>query len=314
MIIIKQYSPSDKIIWNEFVKLIKSEHFFFYREYMDYHSERFKDHSLMFFDEKNTLLALLPANISDNIIYSHQGLTFGGLLMKASAKQKDILEIFYAIKEYLKSSNYTSLIYKKIPYIYNNIPNDEDLYGLFKINAKLFRRDISSTIKIKNQIKYSKGRKWIVKKAKDNELVYSRTEKIDDFWENLCNVLSDNHNVKPIHSLQEIKYLYEKFPNNIKFYTTTHNSRLVSGAVIFEVSDVAHTQYLYNTYEGREVGALDGLIDYLVKEVYSSKEYFDFGISNENQGQVLNEGLIAQKEGFGARAVAHDFFEIKSND
>ncbi|MEQ4662350.1 GNAT family N-acetyltransferase [Providencia rettgeri] len=314
MIIIKQYSPSDKIIWNEFVKLIKSEHFFFYREYMDYHSERFKDHSLMFFDEKNTLLALLPANISDNIIYSHQGLTFGGLLMKASAKQKDILEIFYAIKEYLKSENYISLIYKKIPYIYNNIPNDEDLYGLFKINAKLFRRDISSTIKIKNQIKYSKGRKWIVKKAKDNELVYSRTEKIDDFWENLCNVLSDNHNVKPIHSLQEIKYLYEKFPNNIKFYTTTHNSRLVSGAVIFEVSDVAHTQYLYNTHEGREVGALDGLIDYLVKEVYSSKEYFDFGISNENQGQVLNEGLIAQKEGFGARAVAHDFFEIKSND
>ncbi|MEX9216013.1 GNAT family N-acetyltransferase [Providencia rettgeri] len=314
MITIKQYTSNDKIIWNEFVKLIKSEHFFFYREYMDYHSERFTDHSLMFFDEKNTLLALLPANMSNNTIYSHQGLTFGGLLMKPSVKQKDILKIFNSIKEYLKNKNYSSLIYKKIPYIYNNMPNDEDLYGLFRVDAKLIRRDVSSTIRIKNQIKYSKGRKWILKKAKESGLVYSKTENIDEFWESLEMVLSNNHNVKPTHSASEIKDLHEKFPNNIKFYTAIYNNKPVSGAVIFEVSDVAHTQYLYNTYDGREVGALDGLIDYLVKEVYASKEYFDFGISNENQGKDLNEGLIAQKEGFGARAVAHDFFEIKSND
>lgn len=314
MIHIKKYSTNDKIIWNEFVKLIKNEHFFFYREYMEYHSDRFTDNSLMFYDSKNSLIAILPANINNNIIYSHQGLTFGGLLIKSSIKQKDVLNIFLAIKDYLKNNKLHSMIYKRIPYIYHNMPSDEDLYGLFRINAKLIRRDVSSAIKIKKQIKYSKGRKWIIKKTKESNLEYSLCSNTEEFWNNLENVLLQSHNVKPTHSLKEIKYLIELFPNNIKLYTVNYNQKPVSGAVIFEMSEIAHTQYLYNTPEGREIGALDGLIDYLVKEVYSSKEYFDFGISNEDNGKILNEGLIAQKEGFGARAITHDFFEIKAND
>lgn len=39
-------------------------------------------------------------------------------------------------------------------------------------------------------------------------------------------------------------------------------------------------------------------------------KYFDFGISNENNGRFLNRGLIAQKEGFGARTIVHDFYEL----
>lgn len=133
---------------------------------MEYHSDRFTDNSLMFYDSKNSLIAILPANINNNIIYSHQGLTFGGLLIKSSIKQKDVLNIFLAIKDYLKNNKLNSMIYKRIPYIYHNMPSDEDLYGLFRINAKLIRRDVSSAIKIKKQIKYSKGRKWIIKKPR----------------------------------------------------------------------------------------------------------------------------------------------------
>ncbi|SDE80971.1 hypothetical protein, partial [Sporomusa acidovorans] len=69
-------------------------------------------------------------------------------------------------------------------------------------------------------------------------------------------------------------------------------------------------QYLANSEEGRSTGALDLVIHYLVTEVYKDKIYFDFGISNEKQGRFLNTGLIAQKEGFGARAVVHDFYSL----
>ena len=31
----------------------------------------------------------------------------------------------------------------------------------------------------------------------------------------------------------------------------------------------------------------------------------------KNEGRFLNAGLIAQKEGFGARAVVHDFYELE---
>jgi len=312
-VFVKQYQSEDRVIWDEFVTLAKNSHFFFYRKYMDYHSSRFTDHSLMIYNDKDTLVALLPANKNNDQLISHQGLTFGGLLIKASAKQSEILAVFFSLQEYISGNNISSILYKRIPYIYHSMPCDEDLYALFRINAKLTRRDVSSSIKLAQQIKYSKGRKWIVKKAQESGMIYKEIFEIDEFWVNLKKVLQAIHGVNPVHSLDEIKELKNNFPKNIKFYIAELNGEQISGAVIFEVGNTVHTQYLFNTEQGRQIGALDGLIDYLVKDVYAQYAYFDFGISNEEQGLVLNEGLISQKEGFGARAVVHDFYEITPN-
>ena len=67
---------------------------------------------------------------------------------------------------------------------------------------------------------------------------------------------------------------------------------------------------LQSTNEGKAIGAMDVLIDTLIKERFKHYRYFDFGISNESRGRYLNEGLVAQKEGFGARSVVHDFYEL----
>lgn len=311
---VKKYSDTDQKIWDEFVSLAKNKHFFFLRSFMEYHSDRFNDHSLMFFDDSQKLLAVLPANSADGKLYSHQGLTFGGLVIKSSAKQKEINEIFEVIPEYLKGNGFFSLIYKKMPYIYHAFPCDEDLYSLFRLDSPIIRRDVSSTIKMNNQIKYSKGRKWIVKKSSSSGIVYQESNNVSAFWSNLTEVLRSGHGAKPVHSCDEIVALKKEFPENIKVFSASLNGEQIAGAVIFVTDTVAHTQYLYNTVAGREVGALDGLVDYLVKTVFVDKEFFDFGISNEKQGRYLNEGLISQKEGFGARAVVHDFYEIKAND
>lgn len=312
--IVKKYSSNDKIIWNEFVKLSKNHHFFFERDFMEYHSDRFNDHSLMIYDEKDKLLALLPANLEQDILYSHQGLTFGGLIIKSTAKQNEILDVFVEIKKYLKENSLNKLIYKKTPYIYNNMPCDEDLYALFRLSSKLIRRDVSSTIDLNEQIKYSKGRKWIVKKSKEYGLIYNKITDVDVFWKHLEDVLLSGHGAKPTHNKEEIKKLKELFPKNIEIYSAENEQGILAGAVIFNTKNVIHTQYLFNTNLGRDVGALDGLIDHLVKDIFIDKKYFDFGTSNENQGIFLNEGLISQKEGFGGRAVVHDFYEVSVND
>lgn len=311
---VERYSSQNKIIWDEFVRLSKNKHFFFYRDYMDYHSERFDDYSLMIFDNNDKIIALLPANFDGNILYSHQGLTFGGLIIKSSVKQKEVNNAFEVIVDYLKDKGIKSFLYKKIPHLYHHMPSDEDLYPLFKLGFSLIRRDVSSTIKLNNQIKYSKGRKWIVKKALSSSLVFSKSNDLKRFWYNLQDTLMKGHGVTTVHSYEEIKYLSEKFPKEIQFYSAMLGEEQVAGAVVFVTDTVAHTQYLYNNEKGREVGALDGLIDYLVKNTFIEKEYFDFGTSNENQGRDINEGLISQKEGFGARAVAHDYYEIRLND
>ena len=62
----------------------KNSTFLFQRDFMDYHSDRFMDHSLLVFkDEK--LIAVLPGNQVDNTVYSHQGLTYGGLIVHKKA-------------------------------------------------------------------------------------------------------------------------------------------------------------------------------------------------------------------------------------
>lgn len=308
---LKQYSVEHKNIWNEFVRNSKNTHFFFQRDYMEYHSDRFNDFSLMIFDEADKLIAILPANIKENILYSHQGLTFGGFLVDDKMKTETMLEIFESLKYFLKEQNIKKIVYKCIPYIYHIKPSEEDRYALFRNDAQLIRRDVTSTIDLTEQVRYSKGRKWTINKAKKESIQTFESDDYEAFWELLTGVLESNHEAKPVHTLEEMKKLADLFPKNIKLFLAKKDERIVSGALIYENQNIVHTQYLANSEEGRDLGALDLLIDYLIKDIYKNKKYFDFGISNEDAGRYLNTGLIAQKEGFGARAVVHDFYELE---
>ena len=305
------YSKKYKNQWNDFVKKAKNSHFFFLRDYMEYHSDRFHDHSLLVLDDKKKIIALLPANRDENILYSHQGLTFGSFIVEDKMKTETMLEIFTILKIFLKEAGIEKLIHKCIPYIYHIKPSEEDRYALFRNDAKLIRRDVSSTIDLTAEIRYSKGRKWTINKAKKENIEVIYSEDYDVFWNLLSSVLKSNHEAKPVHSLEEIKLLVKKFPKNIKLYLAKKDKIVVSGALIYENVNIIHTQYLANSELGRETSALDLLIDHLIKDIYKDKKYFDFGISNENAGQYLNTGLIAQKEGFGARPVVQDFYELE---
>jgi len=310
-LIVEIYSPKRKKDWDAFIDKSKNSHFMHKRDYMDYHADRFADCSLILKTCKDEILALFPANIIDGVVYSHQGLTFGGLLMSARVTMLIVTKCFDCIGSFLKS-NYgvSEVIYKRTPDFYNRYPSQEDLYALFKLNAQVVRRDISSLIPLDTRISYTKGRKWSINKAKKSGIVVAEVTDIAQFWSLLISVLEERHEAKPVHTVQEMALLMERFPGNIRcFVAQAVDSSIVSGALVYETESVAHTQYLANSQFGREVGALDYLLDVLISDIYKDKKYFDFGISTENNGRTLNEGLIAQKEGFGARGFVHDFYK-----
>ena len=85
---------------------------------------------------------------------------------------------------------------------------------------------------------------------------------------------------------------------------------MLAGVIVYADGPVAHTQYISSTDEGREVGASDLVLDHLIRNVYSDKAYFDFGISTEQAGYHLNEGLSLYKENFGGRAICYDWYEL----
>lgn len=307
---ITKYLNADKSVWDEFLLNCKNYHFMFHRDFMEYHSDRFDDFSLIIRDEKGKIVTLLPGNISGDVFYSHQGLTFGGFLVDKSIHAVDMLEIFDLLKSFLKSNNIKKIIYKCIPVIYHQYPAQEDLYVLFRNSAKLYRRDISSSILISSGFKYSKGRKWGINKAKKEGVVCKEIDKPSEAWELIREVLATHHDAKPVHNESEIDYLKEKFPKNIKVFVAFFNEEMVSASVTFETTNVVHAQYLACNSIGRDICALDMLIDFIILETAKHAKVFDFGISNENDGKYLNSGLISQKESFGARAIVHDFYSV----
>lgn len=306
---IEKYNTEYKSVWDDFVSSSRNGTFLFYRDYMEYHSGRFQDYSLMFF-EKNKLVALLPANISEQVFYSHQGLTYGGLILSEDTKTPQTIEIIDTVVKYLQENKVSKIIYKPIPHIYHRYPSEDDLYALFRNKAILISRNISSSINLSDKLGYSELRRRQIKKAEKQNLIVCESDSLPEFWAVLEENLKKNHQAVATHSLGEIAHLKNQFPDNIRLFCTLKEDRVVAGCLIFETATVAHTQYISATKEGKECGALDLLFDYLIDQVFTTKKYFDFGTSNEDNGYFLNEGLISQKEGFGARGVVYDTYQL----
>ncbi|MBX9597230.1 MAG: GNAT family N-acetyltransferase [Burkholderiales bacterium] len=310
MIEVKPYNANLINEWNLFIQTAKNTHFMFNRGYMGYHSHRFKDFSLMFYS-KNKLIAVLPANITNEELYSHQGLTFGGLILASNIQAIQVIHCFEACIAYLRNQNLKKIHYKCIPYIYHQMPSDEDKYALFLNGFHLVRRDLSSSVLLNNRLNYTESRKGPLRKARNNELLIIELLDFSEFWILLENVLSGSHNAKPVHSAAEIQQLRNSFPENIRLFVTVNkDGQILAGAVVYVSYPVIHLQYLASSADGRMVGALDLVIDHILHMHIAECTIVDFGISNENSGRYLNEGLIAQKEGFGARGIAHDFYEL----
>ena len=297
--------------WDEFNSKAKNGHFFFYRDYMEYHSDRFHDFSLIIYNDKGNIMALLPASIDGDTVISHGGLTFGEFVCDSKMTAAKMLDIFDNVKQFLKNAGVRIFIYKCMPVIYNKYPSDEALYALFRNNAELYRRDVSFSIYLPDRLPYRYTRKSEVKKGYKHQYSLQESSKYGEYITLLDKILIKYHGTHPVHSVEELRMLAGKFPDNIKLYTAEKNGRIEAGTVIFLQAGVVHTQYLANSDEGRKTGALDCLLDWLITEVYKDKTWFDFGISCEQEGRYLNEGLAAQKEGFGARSVVHDFYRIE---
>ena len=297
--------------WNNFNKNARNGHFIFDRNYMEYHSDRFEDYSLMFYDN-NKLLAVLLASIKENVVVSHGGLTFGGIISSFQMSTNKMIEIFEVLIQFLQKEDISTLIYKPVPSIYHTMPSSEDLYALFINKSVLFRRDVSSTILMENRGKYSKGRKSAIKQAVKNGLDVRQSFDFNKFIEIEKTLLNIKFGVNPVHTGEEMTMLAKLFPNNIKLFMAFKNNKPLGGTIIYENKQTAHCQYISSTEEGKELGAVDITINYLLTDYYKDKRYFDFGISTEKDGKYLNQNLIRNKESYGASATVYDFYKLKT--
>jgi len=255
----------------------------------------------------------LPANRVNDTVFSHQGLTYGGLIFNNKIKLAAALQVFKSVLAYLHGVGVTTLHIKSIPAIYHKQPAQEIDYALFLTNATLTRRDAIAVIDNSAALKVAANRMEGVKKGMANGFTVQQSDDFAGFWNQVLEPnLQSRHGIKPVHSANEITRLAGLFPNNVKLFTVLQDNRITAGTVIFESDTLAHAQYIAAGEDKGENGSLDFLYHHIVTQQYADKKYFDFGNSNEQQGKKLNTGLAFWKESFGARTMFQDFYDVQT--
>ncbi|PKV67102.1 acetyltransferase (GNAT) family protein [Pontibacter ramchanderi] len=295
--------------WDAFVQASKNGTFLFQRDYMEYHADRFQDHSLLFY-YKERLIALLPANASGNDLHAHAGLSYGGIVSGTKMKAALMLQVFDALIRYSREQQLKALFYKAIPHIYHQLPAEEDLYALLRYGATLYRRDVNSVIDLGQPVRYSKDRRWRLSQGIGQGWQVQTSDDYSGFMQLVATQLESRHKLQPVHTAEEVRRLVQAFPDNIRLYTISSEGELLTGALVFQTATVAHCQYIGAGSRAQEEGAAYVLLDHLIRQVYAHKKYFSFGVSTEQQGLYLNEGLVSYKESYGARTVVHDFYRL----
>lgn len=303
------YDASLGTVWDDLVRAARARHFLFERAYMDYHADRFADGSLVLLDHGRPVAAL-PASRHGDELVSHGGLTFGALLSDKRMTAGRAVDALTTVVRRLRAEGVRRWTYKPLPHIYHLTPAEEDLYALTVLGARIDRREASAAVRCASRLEYSSERRRAVRRAQREELELGRCHAFDEFMTLVADVLRSRHGVAPVHSVAEISSLAARFPNAIKLYAArADDGSILAGTIVYETPAVAHAQYIGTSEEGRRTRAQDRLFDHLLSDVYARKPWFDFGISNERDGS-LNDGLMRNKEGFGARCVVHDRYVV----
>ncbi len=306
-----KYDASMAARWDEFARLSRNGTLLHQRGYMDYHSDRFKDCSLIAMRE-GKLCALLPACVDGDTLWSHRGLTYGGWLVPLKHFDATVMiEVMDAACQWMTDKGIKRLVYKPVPHIYHRYPCEEDLYALFRHQARLIETNISTTIDLSCPLPLDRGNKSGANAARKAGIQVGPSYDWQGYWNLLSSLLDERYGTRPVHTLDEMRLLQGRFPDGIRLYTATLNGELLAGVVMYLSQPVAHCQYIGASPQGKDSKALTLLFDYLIGEATKSGyRYFDFGISNEDHGRYLNEGLVRQKSRLGGRGIVYNTFEI----
>ena len=308
------YTHELSAVWDTFCEAANNATFLHTRQFLSHHGSRFEDASLLVMKE-DQIVGVMPAarDPSDSMaVCSHPGLTYGGLVASQWLTGERSLMALEAIAEYFKNAGYARLLYKVVPHIYHRRPAQDDVYALYRMGARRYRTDLAAVIDLADRAAVSSRRIRALNKAKQSGILIKKGNRyVTKFWHVLTDNLANQHNVRPVHSQEEIIALMETMPNSISLCVGLDLDEIVAGVVLFDFLRVRHCQYIGASEICRRKAELDAVLDYCIQEATQrGLRFFSFGISTEAQGTVLNSGLHTYKTEFGASGIVHDFYEF----
>ncbi len=301
------FSDEHQNSWNDFVGA-EGHLFFFHRDYMSYHQDRFEDFSLLIF-EAGKLKALLPANRRGTVFFSHEGLTFGDFLFKKGEnffKKKIIISL--AI-EFLKKIGFTECFFRAQARF---LTGNEDFWALYSsAGARLVKCNTNVILPVLGERKkgFSEQKIRNLRRFPSSNVEILSNGNLPEFWAILREVLTEKYGKNPVHSLAEMEFLTRLFPHNIRLYTLVHEGKTTAGALVFDYfsdNSFLHFQYFAANEKAKKHFFLDALCTFLIEN--NPESMFSFGISDGESG--LNENLLRWKMQFGGETAAMPVFHL----
>lgn len=280
---------------------------------MDYHSDRFQDFSLLIYNSKQ-LVGILPANRSNKVVYSHQGLTYGGLIVESGTNDLALKAIFENLIDFLKAQGIESLELKVLPEFYQKKPSKTFLSYLDKGQNTNHSTDRVFAIDYRKPLNIHKTKLKHFRKNKASNFEIKEEEDLTAFWNKvLIPRLKEKHKATPVHSLEEIIALKLKFPANIRQFNIYKGTTILAGITIFDKGSIVKSQYGATTSEGEKQRALEFLfLNLIYKFKENNKAFFSMGtVRDITRPKGYNEGLQKQKEELGCKAYRQHFYNIK---
>lgn len=296
--------------WDSLVTAATNACFLHSEKFLSYHGNRFDDQTVLVLTERREPVAGLRFVADGPTAHSHPGATFGGFLVRDGLRPPDVIHGLNLITSTLRDAGLSKLRIRPMPTQLRTSEDEADLYALHRAGARVVRRDLSTIVSREHPQHYSQLRRRQIRKANRAGTQVRAVTNSSEFHELLASALS-RHNASPVHSADELDQLLRRFPSSIKLFVADLDGvGLVAGVVVFDFGRTVHTQYLAASDEGRKCGALDLVIDHLLTVFYADRDVLSFGISTEDGGKVLNEGLVDYKHSFGGLSQVIDTYEL----
>lgn len=314
-----QYEKKYQDKWEEFVNDSSNGTIFHTRRFLSYHAaDKFRDNSLLFFDEKK-LIAVFPAiDIKRDglrVLWSHMGASYGGFVHSESLSIKQSFDITQSLIDHSLKEKFERIVLTNVPFVYQKRYNQYIDFALVKNGFNYLKREVTSVITLNvtedNVMKLIKPEsRTSVRKAEKLGVVIRKSNDFEEYYGILKSNLAMRHNVQPAHTLDELYRLKELFPHKIQLFGAYLKNKMIAGVINFYCNDkTVLVFYISHNQEFQQYRAVNLLFYTIMKDAVSrGLEFLDFGLFTVNMDP--NWGLGKFKESFGARGILRDSYYL----
>lgn len=314
----KFFTTEDEKNWDNFIKQQSINGTFLQsRNFLNYHgTEKFKDVSLLVYNEKGNIAGLVPAcereQDGKKVFFSHLGSTFGGLIVdKKHHCAKHLVPMVEELKEFLKEEGYNRVILKQTSDIFSKENTSLFQYVFWHAGFTEYK-ELSTYVdyaQYKDEIisNLAQGKRTNVHNCEKQGLELrelTEDEQIGKFYDILCENLQ-KYDTKPVHTLEELlEFKNERLVDSCGFYGIFHEDEMLAGGMMFYFPEVscAHTQYLAARQEFNKLSPMSYMYYALIVEMKKrGYQKLSWGTVTEERGAFLNMGLITSKEDYGSK-------------